>query len=94
MDYESMVELISTMKEKHFTDNGIALYLEVKNEYADIVKYYDEYMGNFGFTEAEMIYHLPTIKKWLTNHINYALIYADYSEDDIDACWFLSEVEE
>ena len=82
-------ELYHQMRIKGFTEHGAMQTIEVKNKYKDLFSNYDEYMGNFGFTEKEIISVMPLILDFIKEHNDYVLLYDD-TEYENGAHWWLT----
>lgn len=87
-------EIKEAMLERHFTEHGADLYLEVRNHYPRLYCYYDEYNGNFGMTETELIHEIEEVKMFLRNHEDYCLIYQNNEieeEPQKEVVWWLTD---
>ena len=73
-----------------FTEVGLSLIRQSK-EY-ELDKFYDAYMGNFGFTENDLFENMNKILMWLEDHKDYALIY-QFCEDYDGRYWWLTPQE-
>lgn len=69
-----------------FTEQGQKL-IEETIEFG-LNKFYNPYMGNFGFKDSDLtIDNLTKVLDWLESHSNYAFIYEEYEEE---VCWWLT----
>lgn len=66
------------------------IYEDVKR--FELSKFYDCYMGNFGFTENELFENMNKILMWLEKYENYGLIFQT-NESYNGKCWWLTMVE-
>lgn len=85
MDYEFLRKI---MKDAHFTEKGINQYIEIRNNFNKIHKFYDEYCGSFYFSENDLFENINEVLMYLETHHNYCLI----SCDEVDGIkWILCE---
>lgn len=87
------MEIKKDMMENHFTESGADKYVHIKNEYPTLLKNYEMMMGNFGFTEKELIANMPSIKRFLREHDDYFLLYQNNAccdNEDEEPCWWLT----
>lgn len=88
------LEIRIAMLKRGFTVKGVDLYLEVRNNYPRLYCYYDEYNGNFGMTETELIHEIEEVKMFLRNHEDYCLIYQNNEieeEPQKEVVWWLTQ---
>ena len=50
---------------------------KIKDHYPRLGQFYQEFMGNFQFTEQDLERHLPEVKGWLKEHDNYFLLFQE-----------------
>lgn len=84
-------ELYYTMRKMGFTEEGAMDTIEVRNEYSALYPYYDEYMGNFGFTEKDLEHLMPLVLKWIKAHKDYVLLYDNNNADEECVWWLTTE---
>lgn len=74
-----------------FTEYAKKLMSEIKNEYPNLWKFYNEYMGSFQMTKFDVGENLNDILKWLEVHNDYVLLSED-NEDYENAIYFLTDI--
>ncbi len=82
-------ELYHQMRNMGFTEEGATQTIEVRNEFSSLYLFYDEHMGNFGFSNIEVAHFMPLILKWIKSHNDYVLLYDDGNYDN-NAVWWLT----
>lgn len=82
-----------TMERLGFSENGIESYLEVKCNFPNLHRNYDEYMGNFGFTEEEVNdpQVMKSILKYMKTHDEYVLLYQDNGYEGKLVYWLTTD---
>lgn len=99
LDSDDEEKVIKSMKDKHFTDYGANNYVKAKRMGLD--KWYDPYVGNFGFDKKDYGANLDKINKWADENDYYGIIsqpadvyvgddYLDKSEDG--QAYFLTNI--
>lgn len=85
------LELYGAMRKRGFTDLGANEYISIKNNYPSLFTHYNEYMGNFGFTDYDLLNRVVMleIKKYMANHNNYVLVYQECEDFE----WWLTPIE-
>lgn len=70
-----------------FTELGLKTQKEAKE--FGLNAYYDEYMGNFQFSENELFENMNKVLMWLESHEDYAVIFQKMEEYE-GRNWFLT----
>lgn len=83
-------ELYHQMRTRGFTENGAKNVIEVKNKYSALYPHYNEYMGNFGFTEEDCKNLMPLILEYIKEHERYVLLYDNMPYEN-DYVWWLTK---
>ena len=50
---------------------------KIKDRYPRLAEFYQDYMGNFQFTEQELHENLSDVKDWLKEHKHYFLLFQE-----------------
>lgn len=69
------------------TQLALEIEAKIKDHYPRLGEFYQDYMGNFQFTEQELESNLSDIKDWLKEHNHYFLLFQEewfYLTDTIE----------
>lgn len=63
------------LKKEGFSDSAIAIMVEIDKDYQPLAKHYQPYLGNFEFTQEDLIANYELVVLWLKNHREFFLLF-------------------
>lgn len=86
-----MNKLKQIMMDNHFTESGADLYIDIKENYGELLEYYNPWMGNFGFTKEVAQDLMPIIMAFIEKYPAYVLLYAKEGDEEEALEWWLTD---